>query len=548
MKKLLATWLVLVTGTGALVAAPLSVNNGKVKLTWDDRVMRFSTMDGGASVEFTPTDAQGTAQKFETAVISRPKRGKAISLRSETCAVTFLLDQKRPAMTLAVPNNIRVTVKAQVEAIVIPDEFSEDVIIEPGSTPRNLPRFVPYFMGLLDGGNATLGCIPFKRLTDTKLSPDLKSWTIRPARLDEFTFVLNEHKGIWYKQPCDLAVGKPTVLPWTEPFPALWRIALPVQKDFVPAGNNLHSTWNIVGIVNEKPAVFRHRPPRITIRDTKSMQTWIAGFDRFPTYPAFVTTAGKLSVKLPKYENPSLTFDRNKDLFIYAYAPAENDKNPPPLPRELLLPEMREAVKNYRNRSLGIGPATCFITSDVIEKIFYRGEGRSKRALVEGEMAQMQNFVESIRARIESYRDWGKETLKRAAVAQQTAPGLSGAVRRLRQDIDEFERLYKIALPKMKQPADAFALQRAFLKDLDNTSLDDEALEEKAKAFGRATRTIGGAQDRLAGEMRHVAKCIRQKIILEYMNARTEEERDFFAQVYASMTVLMQDYYDHEGK
>lgn len=532
----------------SLSSAPVSVTNGKVKLTWNNGTMRFSNADGSAAVSFVPADAQGRPQKFVTAIIAKPKRGKAISLRSENCAVTFLLDLNRPAMTVATPYNVSVTVKAPTEAIVIPDEFAEDIILEPGNSARNMPRFVPYFMGLLDGGKATLGCIPFRHKTDIKLSPDLKSWTIRPERLDEFTFVLNTGNGIWYKQVCSMPAGSQTTLPWRAPFPARWRLAMPVQKDFVPAGNNLHSTWNIVTVLKEKPATVRHRPPRVTISDGKTLSTWISGFDRFPTYPAAFDAEGRVRFKPLAYKNPDLTLDRGKNLYIYAYAPADNDKAPAPLPEALLEPDAREAAKSYRSRSIGIGPATCHITSNVIEKMFYRGEARSKRAELEGQMAQMQNFVESIRSRIESYREWGKELLKRAAVAQRTAPNLASAVAQLRQYAAEFDRLYNIELPKMKQPADAFKLQRALLKELDNSALDNEALEEKAKAFGRATRTIGGAQDRLVAEMRHVAKCIRQRLVLDYMKAKTEEERRFFAEAFASTTTLMQDFYDHEGK
>ena len=531
-----------------LAAAPVSVTNGKVKLTWDNGAMRFSGADGSGAVNFVPADAQGQPQKFVSAIIVKPKRGKAISLRSEKCSVTFVLDEKRPAMTMATPYNVSVTVKAPTEAIVIPDEFAEDIIIEPGSSPRNLPRFVPYFMALLDGGKSTLACIPFKHKTDIKLSPDLKSWTIRPERLDEFTFVLNAAHGIWYKQVCSAPAGQQTTLPWKAPFQARWRLAMPVQKDFVPAGNGLHSTWNIVTVIKEKPAVVRHKPPRITISDGKTLSTWISGFDRFPTYPAAFNAEGQVRFKPLSYKNPDLNVDRSKNLYIYAYAPAENDKTPSSLPEAILEPDAREAAKCYRNRSIGIGPATCHITSNVIEKMFYRGEARAKRAELEGQMAQMQNFVESIRSRIESYREWGKDLLKRASAAQRTAPGLASAVGRLRQDVSEFDRLYNVELPKMKQPVDAFKLQRALLKELDNSSLDNEALEEKAKAFGRATRTIGGAQDRLVAEMRHVAKCIRQKLVLEYMKAKTEEERRFFAEAFASTTALMQDFYDHEGK
>ena len=83
---------------------------------------------------------------------------------------------------------------------------------------------------------------------------------------------------------------------------------------------------------------------------------------------------------------------------------------------------------------------------------------------------------------------------------------------------------------------------------LATSDMDDEEKEEKAKALGRAIRTIGGGQDNLAAHMRHVGKCLRFQALTAYGDATTQEARDFWAAVYDKTAWMLQAYYGHEGR
>ena len=113
--------------------------------------------------------------------------------------------------------------------------------------------------------------------------------------------------------------------------------------------------------------------------------------------------------------------------------------------------------------------------------------------------------------------------------------------------LNEIDRLYRSALPRIKTPPAVEAMCEEVRK-LAKSNLDAEAKEEKAKELGRAIRTIGGGQDNLAAYMRHVGKCIRHIALVNYMEARSPEAREFWGEAYVRTDSMLQGYYGHDGK
>ena len=162
-------------------------------------------------------------------------------------------------------------------------------------------------------------------------------------------------------------------------------------------------------------------------------------------------------------------------------------------------------------------------------------------------LASMQCFVEAIRGRIESGREWRKDVSAFIGRAVKLHPPLAADAGRLTAAIDEIERLYRIDRERMKTPPHVEALGKEVLK-VAASSRDDDDKENEAKKLGRAIRTIGGTQDSLVAKYRHVGKCVRRTALIGYMAAKTPEARDFWREAYLRVEFLLQGYYGHDGK
>ena len=100
----------------------------------------------------------------------------------------------------------------------------------------------------------------------------------------------------------------------------------------------------------------------------------------------------------------------------------------------------------------------------------------------------------------------------------------------------------------MKYPEDAHALQMKLLADIDNSKYDDEELEDLAKAFGRATRSIGGAQDNHAAECRYITRRACQQALMSYARSSSPAARKVFVHTMKSGRDVLNFFFHHEGK
>ena len=529
------------------VALPLllnaeSISNGKAVLEWKDGVMELRTSGKNTGkVIFRPRFTNGTDIKTATASLILQDK-KAILLHGKDCSLTFTLDNRNAVTRVSAPKNAAFTVETQTAAMVLPDALADDLILEPGEKALNLPPWIPLFMGLQGQGAWTLSCIPYLGRSDIRISGDLKQWDFRPEPLAEYTFVIQSGEQIWKKVDVKLDNKERKPVAWRPPFQAKYRAAFPMAVDFFPVGKPKHQVWDIM---EAKPASKRsfHCATRVYIVDKKANTGWSSGIYGTAPYPVYLPLEGPLQMIYPRITRfKSCSFDPARPVYIYTYDNGSYPKRPD-TPLNFLTEEVRPVMSSRPSGSIGLGPATCQITKD-IEQIYYRSEAREKRDVIHGQIARMQIFVESIRARIDQYLAWAKTMKKECLAAADGAPEL----RKFAEFFDCMEKVYQFGQTRMATPEKVWEQGKELLKNLDNKEMDDEALESHCKDYGRAIRTIGGAQDNCVAECHYVARMLRLEALSAYMNSASRTEKEFCRRFYRSTSTMLQNSFNHEGK
>lgn len=439
-----------------------------------------------------------------------------------------------------------VDVEWNASCVILPDRATEDIVLEKGKKDLRLPGFVNFYVGLLGKGEGILTCIPVKNTADSILSADLKTLTLHQKNTQEHIFVLNSRKGAWHKLDRLPAAPKGILVKdWIPPYPARWKALYPVGKSFLPSGDGLHIAWNVIRVTTGKKNVIENSLPRMTMTNFQTRTTWNGGFEGTYRYPVeFIGNQLKMSV--PKHRGDRFSYDRNKPVYIYAThrltykAPAEH------LPSDRF-PRGRQPDNLAFTSNAAYIPTTCSST-EYFEKLFYRDEAKVKKAQLTERLWDMQCFVESIRSRVENARVWAKNLENYANIFVKQDPSLSSDAAILKGMLSDVEELYNAELSKMKQPQDVVKLSAQVIALVDNEKLDEEAKENQAKLLGRAIRTIGGTQDRMAGYMRNIGKNVRMRSVLNYIVSSTDAQRRFWKLVWQDTFEMLQGYYSHDGK
>ena len=474
---------------------------------------------------------------------------KILSLRTATSSVTFRMGWTVPDFTMSLNRGASpVVVEWNAQAVIVPDVYAENFVIEPREKPFTLPYFVPMYAALTQNGDAMVSCIPVKAGQHAVLSGDLKTLTLNQRNTDDYTFVITAAKQVWHATKMSEELNKPVAVEgWTMPFVAEWQASLPVDKDFIPAGDGIHTSWNVARF--EKNDKGKERlvtsMPRMSLLDVASRNTWTSGFESTFHYPVEIAD-GKLLLCAPRFGNRDrFLHSFTKNVYVYAFGGGKD------LPEGVILPSdyIPKWVSNNQlclTSNYGRSPATCATTNHV-EALFRKDEAKEKVGEIRNRLAAMQFFVESIRARVENARVNAQEIAAFADREVKAVPALAPEAAALKTTLAEVERLYEKALPRIQYPPEVIKMS-AEMVALATSDMDDEEKEEKAKALGRAIRTIGGGQDNLAAHMRHVGKCLRFQALTAYGDATTQEARDFWAAVYDKTAWMLQAYYGHEGR
>lgn len=535
------------TGTAFAVSAicgELKVANAGIELDYANGAVKVFRPGAGTPVAvLTPSFPKNAVIKATT--IERTNC-RILSLRSGADHVAFKLEGNDPAFTVTLNCGASpVSVEWAAKAVVIPDRFAEDQVITPDGKTRRLPPFVPLYLGLLGDDDAALACIPVRSNTPAELSGDLKTLKIFQQNTEDYTFVLNAGPGVWHSAKLPEKPGEAKTLDdWPRPYPALWRVAVPLEKDFIAPGDNSYVAWNII-TVPQKKGRTQDNPQRGSIQDVKTRRFWLGGFESQFRYPMEFLD-GKAILTHPSF-GVNLRIEHSVVRPSYIYSVERNQLTPPEvkLPMDFL-PPWEKGHDLYRSTNLGIRPTTCSTTAN-FEKIFYRGETPAKTAEIVNMLASMQLFVESMRSRVENARVWKRSIDDFAARESKLSPSLAVEIKKLDSTLNEIERLYAAALPRIKFPPEAEKLSAQVI-ELAQSDLDAEAKEAQAKKLGRAIRTIGGGQDNLAAYMRHIGKCVRFQALNEYMTAADPAAKEFWGAIYLKTEDMLQGYYNHDGK
>lgn len=546
MKKALACLLLLLLAHG-LAAAEYTASNANMSLKYKDGVVSVFVKGAEAPLAvIKPTIAPDAVPDL----IKHPDSGFPIfSLRAGETSITFKMEWTRACFTMSLNRGASpVTVEWNPAAVIIPDVYAEDTVLAPQDAPRAIPPFVTMMSALVDNGNAIISCLPVRATAPAILSGDLKTLTIEQNHADDYIFVFSRRPGIWHTATLPAEQNKTVpVEGWTMPFPADWMVALPVEQDFITAGDGIYTSWHALTVVKDDKGKERVTSslPRCSMTNLAARTTWTSGFEGSFHYPAEIVN-GAMVLCNPRFRpgnrfNHSLT----KPVYIYALTAIKGTPDDLAMPTGYLPPWTRDEKVHF-TINYGRSPATCASTNKV-ETIFRQEKAREKVEDIRWNLKAMQFFVEAIRSRIEGARDWANEMKVFAARAVAADAALAPDAQALNDTLAEVEKQYAEALPRIQQPPAVSKMSEQLiacaLSDLDN-----EEKEEQAKELGRKIRTIGGGQDNLCAQMRHIGKCLRFQALNAYAKATTPNARAFWTDVYSKTEWMLQGAYGHEGR
>ena len=144
-----------------------------------------------------------------------------------------------------------------------------------------------------------------------------------------------------------------------------------------------------------------------------------------------------------------------------------------------------------------------------MNEIYGRGQQKQKRAEIERLLADVLVFVKHIRARIEDYRAFGRETLHYLAEEKKTHPEFAGSIAEMERLAGAIESAVEKRRTSIRKPEYVAALTQRFR----DTLLDYQGSNALARCreITEAIVEVGGNQDELVGECRLAVKILRQR-------------------------------------
>jgi hypothetical protein len=537
----------------------LKVSNGKISLSVQKTVGNKITLSAflnnieipSAEIKFTDektnllqpisfnTTKQGTT---ETSIsIKFPPKGEILLTISENSEYLNLANNDFSGKLLVLHQSM---------AIIVPDPISEDFLVYPEPTIKNvnIPPDNFYFVNLLNGHNAMLSF-----LWDNE---DIKVRTgknTQDADYFEFTEIalsmgksirigLNGGENIWWKAEENEEFRFEHEIKWVPPFPARWAVLY--KKEF-PGEKGLMDRWFIIKKTAGKAPRIQ---PGVGLINVETWGAYMGGVGHF-TYPCNFVDA-KTIIAYPKFSNKlEYVYDLKFRPLIY---PFENINE---TPTDLLLP--LTALKKFFgddtykkvicvNSKYEKGNATCGITA-TIEKIFYRSEEKKERATIIEKIKTMDLFVYSMRKRIEEYMEWNKQIEKILINEESNNNKNLAMIRDFRKGFSEINWSYAAKIEKMKTPEYYSSLAQKYIDFID-LEIDEEKKEEMCKELGRAIRTIGGSQDGLLDKMRRIVTIQRETATSLYAFSSDEQEKRFLELIRRETASILRERVGMEGK
>ena len=400
-------------------------------------------------------------------------------------------------------------VEAPCRYLLLPDFFADDIVIDAAEIPvasAELPS-ENFLLQMLPGRQSLLMTVSNAREQDAKVhltgqdrGRQVRRTEIPYGKDGKIWVALLEGEDIWYEHEVNPADrGKVVPLDWRMPFAAQWRV------DWRQA-DRLTGSWEMV--VQRKDGAFEKYgwfgSPQTIPRDRNRWTTVLGSFQ----YPCWIDQQGRGFLqplaRAVRFEGPAIVY---------------------PINRVKATPLDRFTVVDLVRATLGVGPceyildlegqgtamrgrATCG-TRDSLKPIYAAKQQKARRAEIEKILGEVVVFVKHIRARIEDYAAFGRETSKYVQSQKGLHPELADF-------LDEMDRLAKVIqtnFDKRKQtiktPQYVVDLTERFRRELLDYEGDDALA--RCNEITNAIVVVGGNQDELVGESRMAVKVLRQR-------------------------------------
>lgn len=466
----------------------------------------------GGSVLRARLEVAGAGGLERAAIAEQGRSTSSLGVAWKSAAATLRL--KRGDVSLEIDPGAgaeRLQVECPSRFAVLPDFFADDIVIDAAKIPvatAELPS-ENFIMHLAGNGDAIALCVFENREQDVRvaLAGDGEMRLITGTEIQfgkgrKIWVALIEGAGIWHAFEVGPGEGKKVkALDWTMPFPAAWRL------DFT-RHDGLTDSWEML-LQQEKghflkPSWLGAESDRIKA-DRKRWTTVLGEIK----YPCWIDTEGRGHVQPLKEE--SLLF--RGPAVIYPINRVEGT----PAGR----PTLVTAVRN----TLGVGPceyildvegqkqeykgrATCSVR-DTLTPLYQKGQQLEQRAKIEKTLDEGLAFVRHIRGRITLYVEFGRKLREHLAEQASARPELRERIAELEKLAAEIDTRFDARREAMKTPAHVETMNEDFRKNVLEDASDQAPA--RCKAYTKALVEIGDNQDELSGELRWVARALRQK-------------------------------------
>ncbi len=464
----------------------------------------------------------GSAEAVALKEVKASKSADAVSLTAvfgeEVGSIEIIVKDDYEYVGFKPRAGITLSIMQNASALIIPDRLScEDFAIHAQGAPQKV--YVPadnhLCLNLLEGEDALLACVWESPQAAICLRKENETFGVMEYADNgdgkALWLGLIAAKGAWHKVTQELGYIEPVKLAWVPPFQARWFVTLKKDKGYFPEEDGLFNTWVFVDKNPEKKPYIENG---VGVINLETWKAWASGSSSF-IYPFNFENSVSL-INFPKITafDSRNSYDPKFQPLVYPLELTHGNKwksEEAALPFaavEQLLGAETFSRLCAKDRSSG-GSATCGAT-ERIEKIFYREEEKEKKAEIKKDIDSTNKFVVTLRARIEEYRQWGRELDTLLLEKQKQTPACAELLENFRQDLSRLQWTYAERAERMKTP-EYFKTLTEKLYQLVDSSEEDEKKEEDCKRLGREIRTIGGGQDGCLGMMRFTAKVLRRK-------------------------------------
>jgi hypothetical protein len=408
-------------------------------------------------------------------------------------------------------------VQAPCRLAVLPDFFADDIVIDAAQlkVPQAELPAENMLLHMMPDHNAIVMAVWNTSHQDVQvaLSGQGDHRTITSTRIeygeDPAVWVsVLEAPGVWHER--DVAVdeaGKVIRLDWRAPWPGHWR------ADWTRS-DGLVDSWEMLSQNQDgsytKPNWFGSRE-----KVPADRQRWTTVLGNFK-YPCWIKQDGQGYLEpltqpgdwntrqVVQFRGPALIYPMNR----LSATPLDTFTVLDVVRTTLGVGPCQYILDTEAGKSTNKGMATC-ATKERLDGIYASGRQKEQRAQVEKSLADVITFIKFIRSRIDTYVQFGHDSLSYLAEQKAQHPELAGELAELEDLAKTIDVRVAQRRDLIKTPQYAEQLAEQFRQTvLDKDDADAPARCQKITA---AWVEMGGNQDHLAGECRWAVKFLRQR-------------------------------------